>query len=320
MVIVAKGIHGTVLFGKESTWGTSVSATKSVGLVQSIGTDLDGKVTETNAMGQAKAVSVDAGNVTPSGSLEVLMNNGRLLEYAVYGGVTTHADTSSDSTHTMVYANDLPSFSIEESYDETPTPLVKIWKGAFFKSTTISLALDDYLKCKTDFVAKDIDISGSSVTSPSVGTVAPLKGFQCTLELAGSPISYVQNWEVTFNRNSAIGHSLGSRVPSFGGSNTLSIDWKATVGFNSFTEAQRLLGQTSGILSTSPASFAATFKGNNGVTLGSGRQEISIGLTGCRTGGFKKTADLGDFIMFDISGKGLLGTTTFVDQVLNASW
>ena len=74
MVLVAKGIHATILASKETTWGTYVSPTKSVGLVQSFGTDLDGSVTETFALGQAKSVSVDAGNVKPGGSTEVLMS------------------------------------------------------------------------------------------------------------------------------------------------------------------------------------------------------------------------------------------------------
>jgi hypothetical protein len=247
------------------------------------------------------------------------MSNGRMIEYAIFGGTTTHVDTGTDCTHTFVYANDLPSYSIEESYDED-TNLVKKWKGVFFKNTTIGVSLDEYLKLKADFVAKDMDVSSTSVTAPSIGTTGALKGFQVTLELGGSQVTYAQNWEVTLNRNSAIGHSLGSRVPSHAGSNILNIDWKATVGFNSVAEYTRFLGQASGILPASPANFLARFKGNNGVTLGSGRLEIDMQLANSRTKAIKQTADLGDFVMYDITGSGQLSTTTFVDQVLAANW
>jgi hypothetical protein len=321
MVLVAKGIHATILAAKESVWGTYVAPTKSLGLVQSFGTDLDGSVTESFALGQAKSVSVDAGNVKPGGSVEVLMSNGRMLEYAVFGGASTNVDTGTDCTHTFVYANDLPSFSIEESYLEpSATNLVKKWKGIFFKNTTLGVSLDEYLKLKSDFVAKDIDVSSTSVTNPSIGTTGALKGYQVTLELGGSQVPYAQNWEITINRNSAIGHSIGSRVPSHAGSNIINIDWKATIGFNSVAEYTRFLGQNSGILPGSPTNFLARFKGNNGVTLGSGRLEIDMQLASSRTKALKQTADLGDFVMYDITGSGQLSTTTFVDQVLAADW
>jgi hypothetical protein len=247
------------------------------------------------------------------------MTNGRLIEWALFGGTTTHADTSTDCTHTLVYADTLPSLSIEESYNET-TDVMHKWAGCIFGSSTITAALDDYLKFRGDFLAKNIDVSDTTASAASIPTTSPLRCFECSLEIASTAIDYVQNWELTVNRNSAIMHGLGSRVAAAGTSGIMNVDWKATIGFADTDQHARLLGATSGATATATSGFAVDLKADNGTALGSGEHSCEIGLTGCQATSINKTTDLGDFIMYDISGKGTLNACEYVDQILQASW
>lgn len=318
MADVNKGIHATILAKIEAAWGTAVVPDRDIGAVQSFNQNDEQAAEETHALGQAKAQAIAAGKYTPKGSLEVNMTNGRLIEWALYGGTTTHADTSTDCTHTFVYADDLPSVTIEEGFNEA-TDEQHLWAGVLFQNPTIGVAMDDYLKLRTDWVAKNVDVSGATATAASVPTATPLRGFQAALSIGGSPVSYTQSWELSFNRNSNLLWGLGSRIPAAGGSNILNVDWRATVGFVDSTEHERLLGSTTATAGA-PASFATLFTADNGVALGSGELSLSVGLTDCQVSSINKTVDLSDFIMYDIAGKGKLGAANMVDQVLEAAW
>lgn len=318
MVNVNKGIHATILAKLETTWGTPVVPDRELGAITSFNQNDTQATEEVHALGQSKPQAIPAGKYTPKGSIEINMTNGRILEYALYGGTTTHADTSTDCTHTFVYADDLPSVTIEESFNEA-TDEQHLWAGVYFQNPTISVAMDDYLKLRTDWIAKNVDVSGATATAAQVPTATPLRGFQAALDIGGSTIDYVQSWELSFNRNSNLLWGLGSRVPAAAGSNILNCDWRATVGFVDSTEHERLLGGTTAS-SGAPSSFATTFTADNGISLGSGELSLSIGLTSCQVESINKTVDLGDFILYDIAGKGILGAGEMVDQVLQAAW
>jgi len=318
MANVNKGIHSTILVKEEVTWGTAVVPDREIGAVTSFNQNDTQATEEVHALGQSKPQAIPAGKYTPKGSIEVNMTNARLLEYALYGGTTTHADTSTDCTHTMVYADDLPSVTLEESFNEA-TDVQHLWAGVLFQNPTISVAMDDYLKFRSDWVAKNVDVSGATATAAQVPTATPLRGFEAGLSIGGSTVNYVQSWELSFNRNSNLLWGLGSRIPAAGGSNILNCDWRATIGFVDSTEHERLLGGTTATAGA-PSSFNTIFTADNGVALGSGELSLSITLGSCQVESINKTVDLGDFILYDIAGKGILGAGEMVDQVLEANW
>lgn len=319
MVAVTQGIQATILSGKETTWGTAVSATKSLGLVTNWSTADEQGTKEHYGLGQAKAVAVSGGLYTPKGSIDVELAHGRMIEYAIYGGATTSTDSSTDCTHTFVYANTLPSFTVEESYEQGTPDIVNKWAGVTFNSSTLSLTADGELTLKSDWLAKTVDVSSTSSTAASIPTQAPIRGLSGALSL-GTAVSNCASWEITCNRNMKIGHALGSRVPAWGGSNLISTTWKATVAYDATTWHQKLLGGTTPTTNAEPTSFTATFTADNNVALGSGKKSISIALTGCQVTSHGKAVTVNDFVMQDITGVGILGTGSMVDNVLNAAW
>ena len=139
-----RGIHSTILAGVESTWGSAVSATKSLGLVTEF-TQNDKQTTrDHHGLGQANAIGASAGVYKPEGSISLEMCHGRMLEYAIFGGATTSTDCSTDCTHVFSVGNDLPSYTVEESFNET-TDIQNLWAGVVFNTTNLDLTVDGIL-------------------------------------------------------------------------------------------------------------------------------------------------------------------------------
>ena len=320
--IPARGVIGTILVGKELTYGAIATPTLDLGLVTGGGIDADSAISESFGYGQANAVAVNSNVVHPKGSYELEIQHGRMLEFAVYGGTTTHVQEAAtgDWTHTFVWSNTLPSFTAEGSAELGATDLGLKIKGLIFDNSDISLAVDGRLKMTSSWVGKDIDGSLSAATAAVVDTGAPLRGFAGTLKLGGTAADYVQSWGITVNRNVKALDAQGQRTPAYAASNTTNVSWKATIGFSETTQLARLLGSSSAITAAQPAVFTAEFIADNGVTIGSGKRKFDMAMTGCQVKGWSKKYNIEGFEMYDITGSGLLGTTTFVDQITSTAW
>ena len=199
---VARTVLGTVLAGAETSYKTGGTPTKDLGLIKTTVVNPDSGVSESHGFGQSNGVSVNAGAVNPKGSIECDLQHGRLLEYAIFGGTTTHVDSTLDCTHTMVWAEELKSYALEQSYEMGTTDIVMDMLGVIFGSSTISTSLDGNLKFRSDWTAGDISTSETAVTSAVVNPGAPLPGFMAGLNLGAGALTCVQNWEITLNKNS----------------------------------------------------------------------------------------------------------------------
>jgi len=107
-------------------------------------------------------------------------------------------------------------------------------------------------------------------------------------------------------------------VPAAGGSHTASITWRATVSYESTSYHQKLLGNTT--RNSTPASFTSVFAADNLVALGSGQRAISLQLTGCQLTSMSKPVTVNDFVIQELTGNGILGTGSMIDNVLNAAF
>ncbi len=319
-MVVANSVLSTVLFGKETSYGSGGSSNKDIGLVKSVTVNPTSTAVESHGFGQAKAVYVKGGLVDVKGSLEYEWQHGRPFEWTMFGGTTTHAETTGDWVHTMVWSESLPSLKSEISYEMGATDVVGAYTGIVFGNTTLGVNVDGIVNFKSDFMAKTIDNSATSVAAAVVNSGAPLAGFEAGLSIGGSSVDYVQSWELTMNRNSKVIHGVGTRQPTYGASHLANVSWKATIGLENTTQLNRLLGSTSAITATEPASFTNIFSATNGVTLGSGRRAISMTLTGCQVKDYSINAKLNDFVLYDISGYGILSAGTSTDQVSSANW
>lgn len=317
---IARSVVATVLVTKEAAYGTPLAPTKDIGLVTGGGVNPDSPIKESHGQGQANAVYVNPSIVDPKGSFEIELQHGRPIEYAIFGGTTTHVETTGDFTHTFVWSNSLPSLTAECSWELGTTDICQKMTSLIFKSATISASVDAPLKMRTDWIAKDIDNSATTATAAVVNTSAPMHGFKCGLSLGGSTVEYVKSWEITVNRNSSNFHGQGARSPGYGASHLANVDFKATIGLSTTTEINRLLGSASSITAAAPTSFAGIFSYDNGVTLGSGKRAVTLTLSGCQLASYNNPLTLGDFVVYDISGKGLISAGTCVDQITSATW
>lgn len=319
MAAVPPSIRGTYLFGLESSYGTGGTTNKDLGLIQNFTVAPEGTISEHHGQGQAKAVAVKNGLVTPKGTFELEYQHGRILEYAIFGGTTTHVPTSTDITHTLVWAETLPSLAWEASYEAGTTDIVQKGIGLVFGRTTINSTLDGVVKITGDWNAKTIDNSATSVTAAVVNTAYPLGGFECSLSIGGTAVDFVQSWSLTHNPNTKTIHGEGSRVPSYISSHSRNVSFSARIGLSATTDINRFLGSGGTISTTEPASTAMIFAADNGITLGSGKRAITLNLSACYYR-YTVTAAKNDFVMYDIEGNGIIGASTCVDAVAGASW
>lgn len=319
-MVVANSVLSTVLFGKETSYGSGGTSNKDIGLVKSVTINPTSTAAESHGFGQAKAVYVKGGLVDVKGSLEYEWQHGRPFEWGMFGGVTTHVATSGDTTHTFVWSESLPSLKSEVSYEMGATDVAGAYTGLIFGNTSLGVNVDGIVNFKSDFMAKTIDNSSTSATAAVVNSGAPLAGFEAGLSMGGSSVDYVQSWELTMNRNSKVIHGVGTRQATYGSSHLANVSWKATIGLENTTQLNRLLGSTSAITAAEPSSFTNIFSATNGVVLGSGQRAITMTLSGCQVKDYSINAKLNDFVLYDISGYGILSAGTCVDQVSSANW
>ena len=318
---VGRGVVSTILFGKETSYGTGGTAAKDIGLVQTCTISPDSTTEERFGAGQANSVYVKGGLVNVKGSVEAEYQHARPLEWGFYGGTTTHADTTGDCTHTMVWSNSLPSLAGETSVEMGTNDIAQKYTGLLFGSSTLSCNVDGVLKFQGDFSGQNIT-TGTTAAAAVVNTGAPLGGFESSLTMGGSLVKFTQSWSITVNRNSKHIFGAGDRKAMYGASHLANVSWKASIGLENTTQIARLLGTvgTGGITTSEPPSFTNIFAASNGIAVGSGARSVSLTLSGCQVKDWNINYQKGDFVIYDISGMGQLSTGVCVDQILTAAW
>lgn len=311
------GADTTILLGKESTWGMPVAVTKDIGLVQKVTLNNAREVIESHGAGSRNTIAVGAGTFDLSGSIDFQVQHGRWMEYMLYGGTTNHALTSTDTTHTMVFANRLPSFTMEVGGNDGTGDLVHTLNGCIFHSPKLSLDLNGVLSVSSDFIAKNI-IDTTTATAPVINTGGPLTGIQCTLS-SGTTIAQLQSLELNFSSSATKSFGIGSALPAAGANHILKTSISGNLTHNVATELEKLLGSTTAS-ATAPTALTYTLAGNNGVTLGSGRKEISIVIGSATMDSYNIDTSLNDLATASFGAKGILGAGSFVDDIASASW
>ena len=319
---VARSVARTYLFSKETTYGSSVTPAKDIGLVKSFTDSANQAYEARNGQGSAKDIYIKGGYTVPKATLDFEIQHGRPIEWLIYGGTTTHSSTSGDDTHTFVWSDLLPSLTSEvgDPLGTSTTAIVDtVATGLVGNSTEISLDMKGVLKGRTDFIGQNINLSASTVTAPTVNTGAPLGGFQGSMKFGATAVDYLQNWTITCAGNTKDMPGQGLRTPAWVASHDRHITFKATIGEENNTYLAEVLGSSSAITTLEPAAQSITFGADNGVTLGSGKLAFSMLLTGCQFK-YDRKADTGDFVTYDLTGTGIPSTCTFVDQIASGAW
>lgn len=313
-----------VLIGKESTWGTGVSATKDIGIVQEVDVRANQNFLKSHSLGAREVQFLTPLAFTVAGRLgPIQVQHGRIFEYVF--GTVAHLETTGDWTHTFTEGI-LPSFTLEDGINST-ADYVQKFTGCKINTATLSIDTGGVLTVSIDLTAKTIDQNTSAQTK-IISTIPPFAYSQVHLktgaDLSEVELAEVQNLEITFGQNldTDTGKGLGVRTLQQLTERERTYDFRFSMVFNDETEYQRFLGGTGLIGDTTvPTAFSLIVNAHNGVTLGSGRRELYIKFQNCVYNEAGKPVRVGNLIIQDFVGHAkTLASAYMVDNISSGSW
>lgn len=303
-----------VLFAKETTFGSPVSDTKDLGLVQSITPTDNVMPTHSNSLGASAIQALDWGRHEIGLRIEADFQHGRLLELLTGGTVThTQSGATADWSHAFALADSLPSATIGVHHDLS-TDAVSKYEGCVATSGTLSMDVNGILKIGVDFAAESV-VTSTTAGTKVISTLKPFKAHQAILQTgvisSEATLADVQRFEFTIN-NIASGdarvYKLGSRLPSFIDMQQRLMSFRFSVAYANLTEYKRMLSG-SGASGTSPTDddtaptlCGLVFSANNGVAAGSGRQDININLSNVLYTNISRPMQVGNWVLAEIEG------------------
>lgn len=310
------GVVKTVLVGKESTWGTAVTADKDIGIVTDISDNFSREVIESMGLGAIDVQHVTSGIVDVKSSVTVEFQHGRLLEY-IFGSVA-HAETTSDWKHTFTISNTPPSFTME-SGNNLSTDTVLTGAGFLVETAEFSIALNEVLKLKVD-VAGKTTASSDSASAAAIDTLIVYPHALCSVEINDVAATEVQNFSVKIVKKVERSGGLSSNLYQQGHSVELRIEWNGTLGFAAKTLQELWLGGSAPSGTSDPTVYDVTLIADNGTALGSGQRKLFLDIENNIGVTFDEVASVGNLTYFDIAGKGTLKECYNVDDISSGTW
>lgn len=314
--------HHTFLIGKESTFGTAVSATKDVGLVQSFTPSDKRTIEEIYASGSRQVQELVAAKSEITWDMEVNYQNGRLFEYAI--GAVAHALTSSDTKHTFTIANSLPSMTIESSFNSASDE-VFIYDGSKVNSFTVALGTNDVIKLSASGMSQGSSTATGSASAAVISSLAVLHFKHATLATgtadSETSVGKLQTFNLVIENNIELVDASGTFVTQEMVEANLKFAFDFTMMFENQTEFDIFQGGTTP--QQSPAKKGVEFNANNGVSLGSGRREINAQFTEFLYEEVGTPVNVGESVVQSYKGIGTdIGTNGIftVDNIAEASW
>lgn len=324
--------HNYGLFGVETTYGTPVVPAKDFGLMQSVTPSLKNNNTQVYSTGSRLPQQIVSGMLDVNLDMEFLYQHGRIFMLA-FGTTPTHAQTTSDYTHTIVdttaalpVASNITRFTYEEGFDDSSDVAAR-YTSCQIGSLTVSLDVNGRLTCRASCSAQTI-ADPASVQASVISSLPVHPHFFATLSagVAGSEVALVmvQSCEITFETQLTPVPGLGTRLKQDEVAGEASIRYRYTLAFQTRGEYNRFVSGVIGTAAPATGTVAPTglkFNSNNGVTLGSGRRELNIELRDCYGEDFSNPVQIGGFIITEFTGYARqLYKLTTVDNIAGASF
>jgi len=204
-----------VQLGKESTWNTSVAATKVIPV-----TSDPTFANEYNAVRDSarRGIAAMDYNLLQGGGIANISLEGPLLPdiagnllAGIMGTVSTGSAVSGVYPHTITLGSSVPSFTVEDA-----NPIAyREYSGAKISELRISFAArDGLLAHSTSMVATTGVSGGSATTGLTAETNKPWIGIDTSVSIGGSAQNRVTSFELTLARGQEAVHTTGSRDPS----------------------------------------------------------------------------------------------------------
>lgn len=260
---------------KETTWGTGVSATLDVGMLEATGTYTETQGVEENfGIGSRKNNQNTYGKYGVSGNLTGSMLNGRLLAYAI--GTDTPSG-SAPTTHTIANhaTNALSSFTLTKNMINTDKGYTI--SGCKINDFALNLEVGGKLTSTYNWIGKDVTEIASTVGTRTAPTETILPAYTSTISWNASEI---ETTAFTFNYNNNLGddeYSIGDRRRQAITEGQISMNGTFTAIFSSFTLYDDFKTTFSAGTEVG-TSRALSLVASTGAT--STLNELSLGLTG----------------------------------------
>lgn len=297
-----------LLIGKESTWGTAVTADKDCGLlIQDITHASTKDLQERMGISSIAVQQIVSGMEDPELSFAGDFQHGRMLEY-IFGSVA-HAETTGDWKHTFTISNTPPSFTGQTGNNMTADTTMTT-EGLLIESAEFSAALNGTLQLSITAKGQTVAL-GTSASASVISSLPVFPHTLLTVNINGSPASEVQS--VTINIAKAIPGSggFGSDEYQQRHATELKIEYTATLGFSD---------NTYHTLFTADTVHEFELIAANGTALGSGQRKLSLTLENCREGSISEVTSVGGLTFVEVSGKGTLQECFSVDNISSGSW
>jgi len=294
------------LIGKQTLFGTPVTADKDLGLIiTDVDTPQTREIVETSGISSIESVKINSGTKETSVSISGDLQHVRLWEY-IFGSVA-HVETSGDFVHTFTISNSPPSATIETGKDIN-TDVTLTSSGQTVDSVTLTAELNANYKMDIDFKGK-IGIVGDVASTSITSALQCFPHPQVTVRVNSVAADKVQSASITITKTFEGVAGLGSDTFVDGFANELKFEFTATLGFTDRTFHDFFANNT-----------VTDFEidADNGVALGSGKQQIFISLDGISLASFNEATSVGGITFLEISGTGLLNVASGTDNISGA--
>lgn len=271
--------QSTFLIGKETDFGTGVNRTKDVGLVQSVSPTDKRTYEKVFAAGSREVQELVAGKSEPTFDFEFLMQNGRMLEM-LFGTKDSSVETTGDWKHIFSIGTTIPSFTAEYSYNAS-TDAVFVYDGCKLNSGTISIDQAGILKMSGSAVAQSVT-SSTTAGAAVISTINVLAYKHLTLATgtidSEASVGKLQSFSYTYDNGNTPVDAAGTFEVQETVSGNAEHSFEFTMMFEDLTQYNFFLGSTTP--QSQPTAKGLEVNANNGITLGSGRREFNLQLTG----------------------------------------
>lgn len=288
------GKQSFVLVGSESSYNSTASPTKDLGIITSVDASLNNNNNPIDGIGQRQAFDLLAGSFDGTVSFSGVLNSGAIAE--MFFGQATDTTTTGDTRHifvdkpgtltsTLNVASTINSYSISTNHDAS-TDVIFTYGGSKINSFTVNLEIGGVLSYDSEAIIGSV-FTGTTIGTKVLTTTQPLIAAEGTIstgdessEASKCPVS---NFSISFNNNIDTNdiRCIGNRLPIDLVAKKLEITGDFTAKFGDTTEADRFLGGSS-VIDGTPTDTGIILEVTNGTAFGSGKIGFYVKLTGCQ--------------------------------------
>lgn len=322
--------YSYALIGKESSvaYGTPVSCTKDIGLIQSVTTSEDNSIRRVGTLGQRNAHAITAGRFNVPLSVEGKFQNGRLLGYAIG---TTATTGSTDYKHTFTEADSLSSFTFELGHNAT-SDVVKKYSGCKINNYNLSLNVDGELTFKTDIIAQNV-VSSTTASASVTDDLAVFPAYMASISTgadgAESALGGIVSLDINIRNTLNPVGKIGSRLIQALQANNREYEINFTKEFPDDTEYNRFLEGGIGVSALTgwetgtPTIPSVIVNITNGIGAGSGLRQVYLKLANCSYSATGEKVTVGEYVQrdFTIVAKNIVANYAYsYDDIASGSW